>query len=444
MPNLARIAERSTVYHAHYSAGNFTIPGTASILTGTYPWTHRGFHLRGSVLDEFSRNNLFHLLRENQYNCFGFSQNMFANMLLSQFQTSIDPFYMPRDVPLVDRNLSDLLFRGDYATAIRSEDAYLNYNGEIPNSLFLDLLAWFGRKKHTEDMDRDLAKIFPRGVPQNDEIVCILESTFDWLVLRLKELQNPYLAYIHLIPPHSPYRTRVEFIDLFKDGWDPIEKPEHIFTQGWARGDLHEYRRLYDEYIAYADAELGRFYDSLSREGLLDNTVLIFTSDHGEMFERGIWEHNTETLYEPVIRVPLLISGSDQAERGDIHTETSSVDLLPTVLHMNGIAIPDWCEGRVLPPFSSSSLENRDEVFAVEAKSNPRVGPLNIATVAMIKDSYKLIKYWGYPDSEDFFEVYDLKNDPDELNDLSTTQAALAADLLEVLRLKLDSMGTKR
>jgi arylsulfatase A-like enzyme len=443
MPNLARIAERSTVYHAHYSAGNFTIPGTASILTGTYPWTHRGFHLRGSVLDQFSKNNLFHVLRENQYTCFGFSHNMLANMLLNQFQKSIDPFYMPRDVPLVDRNFSDLLFRDDYASAIRSEDAYLNYNGELPNSLFLDLLAWIGRKKHTDDLYRDLATLFPRGVPQNDEIVCILEDTFDWLVLRLKELRNPYFAYIHLIPPHSPYRTRYEFIDLFKDGWEPIQKAEHAFTHGIARGALIELRRWYDEYIAYADAELGRFYDMLSRERLLDNTVLIFTSDHGEMFERGIWEHITETLYEPIIRVPLLVSEPGQVERRDIHTRTSSVDLVPTVLHLNDIATPDWCEGKILPPFSSNSLEHRDEIFAVEAKSNPRVGPLKIATVAMIKDKHKLIKYWGYPDSEDFFEVYDLENDPHELNDLSAVQTQLASELLEVLRLKLERVDTE-
>jgi len=126
MPNLARFAENATIYHSHYSAGNFTMPGTASILTGTYPWSHRGFHLFGSVKGEFSTKNLFHTFRDNQYTCFAFSHNINVNMLLSQFRKSIDPHLMPRNVPLSDHNLSDLLFPRDYGTAVRSEYPYLN------------------------------------------------------------------------------------------------------------------------------------------------------------------------------------------------------------------------------------------------------------------------------------------------------------------------------
>ena len=61
-PHIARLAERATVFHNHYAGGNFTSPGTASLLTGLYPWNHRSIHNYGHVLDSLSSNNLFGLL----------------------------------------------------------------------------------------------------------------------------------------------------------------------------------------------------------------------------------------------------------------------------------------------------------------------------------------------------------------------------------------------
>jgi len=438
MPHVSELAKKATVYHAHYSAGNFTMPGTASILTGTYPWTHRGFHLAGSVLDEFCSKNLFHILRKNHYTSFAFSQNMFANILLSQLQDSIAQLKLPRDVPLTDYNLSDLLFQRDYGTAVRSEQAYLQNVGRTANSLFLDILSWLLQESRTQENNHQLTDLYPRGVPMFEDIECTLEGTMDWLIHQLRELQEPYFAYIHLVPPHFPYQTRAEFVDIFKDGWKPHPKPEHTFSQGKSVEELNELRRLYDEYIAYADAEFGRFYNMLSREENPKNTWLILTSDHGEMFERGIWEHNTRTLFQPIIQVPLLIFEPGQTDRQDIYTSTSSVDLFPTIMHLTGVTLPTWCEGKLVPPFTMSGTTDRECIFAVEAKSNPRSGPLNIATVAMVKDHYKLIKYWGYHGYEDFFELFDLKNDPEERVDLSTSRKSLAKDMKEELRLKIE------
>ena len=450
MPNLARFAENATIYHSHYSAGNFTMPGTASILTGTYPWSHRGFHFFGSVKREFSTKNMFHTFRDNQYTCFTFSHNMLANMLLSQFQKGIDTLAMPRDVPLYDPNISDVLFPRDYATAFRSEYAYLNDSKKPASSLLFDLLALILQKENSRRINERLEDLFPRGLPQTSGILCLLEDTFDWLLLQLKELQNPYLAYIHLMPAHHPYHTRAEFIDIFKDGWKPVPKPEHIYSNiayedmNSFREMMDEQRRHYDEFIAYADAEFGRFYKLLSQEGFLKNTMVVITSDHGEMFERGVWAHKTKTLYEPIIRVPLLISEPDQNIRHDVFTSTSSVDLFPTLLHLSGMECPNWIEGNILPPYATNTSENSRELFAVEAKSNSRTGPLNMATVAIIKDNFKLIKYWGYPDNNDFFELFDVKNDPDELHDLKNERKSIATDLLEELQVKIDEYNGER
>jgi arylsulfatase A-like enzyme len=376
---------------------------------------------------------MFHHFQENGYTCFAFSHNVYVNQLFTHFLQSIDLLSMPRDVPLIDHNFSDLFFFGDYATSIRSEISYLKYFGTPSNSLFLDTIGTLLRKTSTQSIDKQWERIFPRGVPQTEDVVCMLESTFDWVVEQLRNMESPYLAYVHLIPPHAPYRTRSEFVDRFDDGWKPISKPEHLFTLHKSDDELHERRRLYDEYILYVDAEFGRLYSMLDQEGILENTWLIFTSDHGEMFERGIFEHTTPTLYQAILRVPLLISEPGQNARQDIYSTTSSVDLLPTLSVITGVEGPAWSEGRVLPPFGDQAEDEERAVFAVEAKRNSRVGPLRVATVAMIKEPYKIIKYWGYPESEELVELYDLANDPDELQDLSRTRKPLVSELLEEL-----------
>jgi arylsulfatase A-like enzyme len=433
-PNLARFAERATVYHSHYAAGNFTTPGTASILTGVYPWTHRAFHFRGTMLDEFAGRSIFRSFHKNGYRSFGFSHNMLVNILMNQFYEDIDQLGMPREFALADHNLADLLFPEDYRAAIRSEEAFLKHPGKASNSLFLFLLAWLFRTLDIQGINREMNALFPRGVPQNHDIFYLLEDTFDWLILQLMGLPQPFFAYIHLMPPHAPYNTRREFVDIFKDGWEPIVKPDHVFSQGETKDLLKYQRRLYDEYIAYADAEFGRFYDLILQKGLPDNTWIVCTSDHGEMFERGIWQHQTRTLFQPIVRIPLLISQPGQDKRQDMYTFSSSVDLLPTLLHVTGQPAPEWCEGEVLPPFDNVSSGNGRTIYVVEAKSNPKSGPLEQATVAMMKEQYKLIHYFGYPGHDDFFELYDLLNDPDELDDLSESRVSLALDLSAELK----------
>src|SRR5215831_14276964 len=96
-PNLSRFANRATVFHSHYAGGNFTTPGTASLLTGTYPWSHHALHIQGTVLDEFKNKNIFSLLGEKGYFRICFSHNIVATSLLDQFRLDIDNFAKTRD-----------------------------------------------------------------------------------------------------------------------------------------------------------------------------------------------------------------------------------------------------------------------------------------------------------------------------------------------------------
>ncbi len=428
-PNLARFAERASVYHAHYAGGNFTNPGTASLLTGTYPWSHRCLHLYSGVQEDFVDKSLFQVLKG--YHSITYSQNLVAVSLLHQFHEDIDDFKKMRDLCLIDHLVSDRLFFKDYRLAVSRERVFRP--GEVvttwPSSYLYFLLNRAQWLKKKNGLNAQYREEFPRGLPMHHEQLFKLEDSVDWLQENLGRLPEPFLGYFHFSPPHDPYNPRREFVGMFDGDREPPTKPPHFFSKGITSQELVEFRRQYDEYVAYADAEFGRLYRHLESSGILDDTCLIVTSDHGEMFERGIVGHATPTLFEPVIHIPLLVSKPGQRERRDIYTATSAVDLLPTLTDLAGQPAPPWCEGRVLPTSAEVTEADGRTIFVVEAKQNLKMGPLTKATVALLKDGFKLIHYRGYEGYEDEYELFDLNNDPEELENLYRSQKAVAEDL---------------
>ena len=437
MPNLARLAERATVYHAHYAGGNHTSPGVASLLTGTYPWSHRAFHLHGTVDEGYLDKNLFRAFSAGGYHTIAYSHNLLVMSLFHQFHRDLEVLKRTRDLCLVDDEYSDVVFANDYNVSFWSEWLMLREGSSPPASLILSLLHRMLRFGHKRELLQELGSQFPRGLPHLHSLYYLLEPAIDWLQDGLASWPQPFLAYVHLLPPHEPYTTRREFVDRFRDGWVPPAKEPHHFSEGKTDEFLHAQRREYDEYIAYADAELGRLYDGMLQSGALDDTYLVVTSDHGEMFERGIRGHVTPVLYEPVVRVPLLIAKPGQEEREDVHTVTSAVDLLPTLLQASGMPAADWSEGEVLPTFEAEEGRGERSVYVVEAKSNPKQGPVTKGTVALVREGKKLIHCRGYEGYERRYEFYDLQSDPEELEDLYPAGGPVAGAMVEELEEKL-------
>jgi arylsulfatase A-like enzyme len=439
-PNIARFADNASVFHAHLAGGNHTSPGVASILTGTYPWSHRALHLHGTADVLFADRNLFSELTKLGYHTLAYSHNLLVTSLLHQCAEHLNVFPRTRQLCLVDDQLADRLFSRDYNAAFWSEWLLLREGQSPPSSLILSLLQRMVRFAHRKGVEDTYGYLFPRGLPHLHSLFFVLEDAVDWIADQVAGSPQPFAAYFHLLPPHEPYTTRREFVDLFDDGWTPLAKNPHHFSEGHTQEFLNQQRREYDEFIAYADAEFGRLCSLLSARGALENTYVILTSDHGEMFERGIRGHVTPVLYDPVIHVPLLIAGPAQMQRNDIVTPTSAVDLLPTILHIAGQTIPSWCEGRVLPSIGNHGDEEERSVFAVEAKGNPKQAPLTKVTAALVKDRYKLIGYTGYKSYETEFELYDMDNDPEELENLYSVNRVLAADLQRELLTKLQEV----
>jgi arylsulfatase A-like enzyme len=440
-PNLARFAERSIVYRNHQAGGNFTSPGTASLLTGTLPWTHRAFHLHGVIAEEVIHHNIFNVFKDQGYYRTGISHNLLVTSLLHQFGADLDRFHRTRELCLVDDQIADRAFIKDMDVAFWGEWLALRGGDAPPGSIFLSQAHRLMRALHKRQFGRDYNKLFPRGIPNLHNLLFIPEHATTWIMDQLTTMPQPYLAYFHLLPPHEPYTTRADFIDRFKDGWKPEPKPVIRFSQNKPEGLILKDRREYDEYLAYADHEFGVLYDFMLANGVLDNTIVVFTADHGELFERGVIGHVTPVLYQPVVQVPLLISIPGMTTRTDVYSPTSCIDVLPSLLHLTGQPIPAWCEGQVLPAINPSQPDPDRTIFTLEAKSNPKMAPMNKATVAMTKGRYKLINYRGYQNHEDVYELYDMENDPDQLEELYQTQPGLAESLRDELQAKLTDVN---
>lgn len=417
-PNLERLAARSTVYHNHHTGGNFTTPSTASLFTSTYPWTHRAINLSSLISPLVAPNNLFRLLDPLYFQA-AFAENTFADMLLFQFQEYLD-LHEPVDrFSLVGHTFYDKLTRRDAIYGMKSLDQFLFKREEAHGSLILSILNDLNTQFNLQINTARLKGIYPNGLPRlaNTDVYFALSQVMDGVMGLLDSLPAPSFTYLHFMPPHAPYTPALPFVGMFDDGWAPPPKKKHRLAPGVSEPRLNELRQSYDEYVANLDAEFGRLLDHLEASGLLDNSYLIFTSDHGELFERGAAGHSTPLVFEPLIRVPLVISAPGQRQRQDVHALTSNVDILPSLLKIAGLPLPDWCEGQPLPGLGGESTPGRD-VFVVEAKANPAYEPLHKATLVLTRDQYKLVHYLGYKSYPDAYEFYDLENDPEELQNI--------------------------
>jgi arylsulfatase A-like enzyme len=439
-PNISRLAERAIVYHNHYAGGNFTTPGTASLLTGALPWSHRAFQHYGKVTQSFVDKNIFQAFK-NYYRV-AYSHNPLANVLFKQFSGHLDD-YVPMNKLMLTTDFLESLFAKDediasvaWTRAVKKEEEGYSY------SLFFSEFY----EKYIYGKVEAFRPFFPRGVPNiKGDNFFLLEDAIDWLQGELNTFPRPFMGYFHFMPPHAPCNTHKDFFRAFAgDGFQAPPKPEDMFTDGNSYEELLRRRVAYDEFILYLDREFARLFDHLESWGMLEDTWVVLTADHGELFERGIRGHTSPLLYQPVVRVPLMIFEPGRSSRTDVYATTSAVDILPTLLHVTGEPPADWTEGTILPPFSGTEPPSDRLVYTLNAKENDPAAALTRATAMMVSGRHKLTYFFGYKElgkGVERVELYDIQSDPEELNDLYEKQRETGADLLHQLKEKLKEVN---
>ena len=240
--------------------------------------------------------------------------------------------------------------------------------------------------------------------------------------------ERPFLLTVSMIQPHDPYLCREEHWNLYRDDeidlprvpLGSVEEDPHSarlrFSYGASELDLEEEtirdaRHAYYGSISDIDDRVGELLNALEGAGFRDNTIVVFTSDHGDMLgERGMWFKMS--FLENSSRVPLIISSPSGFNSGRVNSAVSLVDLLPTLdeFARDGLAIdyPTPIEGRSLLPHLSGS-KGHDEVFGeyfAEGTTEP---------IYMIRRGGKKLIY----SANDPTQYYDLTKDPLETNNLA-------------------------
>ena len=275
------------------------------------------------------------------------------------------------------------------------------------------------------------------------------ERALKWITQRGS--RKPFFAYIHYMDPHIPYDPPAEFRDLFPDQYEGEIEWGKKMLELWASGESipddarHHLISLYDAEIAYADRCVAEMLDSLDTAGVLSDTLVIVTADHGEAFHEhdGIWVHGLG-LYEELIRVPLVVV-SPNAEVGTEQVRISSVvgliDLMPTILDYAKVTSkkrPATMRGLSLTALlqdTSAPIERNGVAAELKYALRPEGDPQAFTSRALVTERLKLIEI-NRPSEPARTLLFDLEQDPLELRSLSDD--ASSSDQVELLRAQLD------
>jgi len=329
-PTLDRFAQQGINFRNTVANTPVCSAFRASLMTGKYTTSH------GMVINELQLNPyqdcLGHSLTRAGYNTAYIGKwHIYANKLGDH--TNPDNSFVPRGV-------HRLGFNGYWA-------AY-NFHHDYYNTYY-----------HTESRD----KIFwGQGVYEPDGQT---ELAIDWLKCRGQKSSQPFAMVLSWGTPHDPwnddnvpaeYREKFANVSLPNSpNYKPANDP---YADAWARlsdaerANLEKWRRNYYAMTTNLDWNFGRLMKYLDDAGLSDNTIVVFSSDHGEMF--GAQGRRAKNIfYEEAARIPMLIRWPGRIQAGRVSDACmSTVDYMPTLLGLLGLSIPSRVEGMDLSPLA--------------------------------------------------------------------------------------------
>ncbi|HIG18557.1 MAG TPA: DUF4976 domain-containing protein, partial [Candidatus Handelsmanbacteria bacterium] len=266
--------------------------------------------------------------------------------------------------------------------------------------------------------------------------VFIGDAAVSWI--RAHQGDRPLFLQVGFTGPHEPWDPLPRHLEAYRDRPMPAaiwrageledKPPQHkahrrthaeadheslIDLDGASADDIAEMRRHYYANITTVDEKLGEVLEALEERGWLEDTILVFCSDHGEL----LGDHQLAykwLMYDAITHVPLIIrdgrGGRLQRAGESVHDLVSLVDLGPTLLQAAGVAVPTYLEGQSLLPYLETPHEvvPREFVFAEDNYQ-----------VMMRSSAHKLVYYIGQISGE----LYDLQQDPHELHNIWDSKA---------------------
>ncbi len=452
-PNLERIAQESTVYNRCFAPACWTVPSHASMFTGLYPSQHGAFE--GTFL---LRDNLPHLvpaLRALGYATIGISTNSLvspASGLCQDFEEFHDLGARDRSRILAGLQGADHLEGGQGNLSARLRKAISSSHAlkDIWRYLWETGEAGEVLKTSLSLVGKQAAKWLSPGpidnaTPFTEKTVALTDE----ILRRRTGAGSPFFLFVNFLQAHQNYCppiTRRRF-----SGWgDRVGVSPQKFYFQEASPELARlvatYGNLYDDEILYLDAVLGRIWNLLRDSSLLENTVVIITSDHGEhLGEKGHYTHIL-SLYNELLWVPLLVHFPRHlASPGLDPRLVSLTDLYATILDAvdSPLPRPETSCSLLAPPQREMAIAQcvypemwQKYLEPKQAQAASRGEGFSPPVFAVVTDAgLKLIEK-----RDGSLEAYDLQENLIENQDLST---ALSPETLNTYRVLLEALKTE-
>ena len=381
-PFLEHLAQYSLVFEKAFSTSPWTLPSHASFFTGLLPSEHNCTYENLHLDSHFT--TLAEMLKQRGYLTIGWSNNPLLNSA-SGLTQGFDKFVENNQLPI--------------------------YSAEIIRRAYLNR--------------------FPQLVSDNGAKLTN-RTLFRWLN-RLSANRKPFFIFLNYMEPHTPYTRDSLAYTFFKK---PENARKNYVSPNWDLYNCENQQnknlknnaeKWYDGSILYLDNELRKVFEFLKQKGLIHNTIIIILSDHGENFGEHNWWGHGVNLYNSDLYVPLLIFYPKILSPTKISNNFSLKNLPELLLNLlqnknekelfEQITKPEPIFAEVMTPVMY--LDRMSQVCPQTDFSR-----LNRAKKALLLDDYKLI--W---DSRNYWELYNLIQDPLELNNLITQNPELFKNL---------------
>ncbi len=416
-PYLDGLAAQSVVFNSAYVTQPVCTPSRSTIMTGLYP------HTNGCIQNNLPLTRQYptiaEMLPEEEYECGYFGKWHLGDEMVGQhgfeknWISTEDAYH-----PYVTQEL--------FQTRHSSYHHFLLSQGLKPDSEFDDGFPWFSRRLCC-DLPRELTK--PAFTARH---VCdFIEKSQD----------HPFCCYVNFLEPHPPLHGPFDWM------YDPADVPvspnfmarddertplrTRMLQERYGNQPEDHYRQSKARYlglVSLVDFYVGEILDTLSACGLDEDTIIVFTSDHGEMMGNHSLMYKT-VMYEEAAKVPLFMRvPAWGTEQRFIDNPVSQTDLVPTLLELLDCPTPDHLQGYSLVPFLSGqgSLQEQDVFIEWQGpdgycpvENGPwsrdeqeKAGLAPIRTV-ITPEGWKLNLC-----KDDLSELYNLREDPYELTNL--------------------------
>jgi arylsulfatase A-like enzyme len=249
-----------------------------------------------------------------------------------------------------------------------------------------------------------------------------------------------FFLFLHYFDPHENYVLHEDY-NYYPDYSGPLYSGQPIFegvrdiASSLTQDDIEYIKALYDSEISYMDEYLGKLFDKLKELDLYDETLIIFTADHGEEFcERGNhWIGHTRTVYQELIHVPLIIKVPNKNDYQVIAEYVGLIDILPTLIKHLGLRTSEKVEMEGEPINLNNGKRSKNSEIVSETRREA-------FWQSVIKDGWKFMADLKRNDKR----LYNLLEDPGEKNDLFKESREISKEFEGLLETWLNEIPEKK